>query len=120
MLPFINRILITTIHSATGVTPAEIMFGSSIQLERGIISPLLSDELFALQKTCTYPEYITNMWTSQQSLILKARSNLLKKDAKHNAKKSEENDGDITVFPVDSFVLAEPLNYFTVRKEPNN
>ena len=51
--------------------------------------------------------------------ILKARSNLLKKDAKHIAKKSEENDGDITVFPVDSYVLAEPLNYFTVRKEPN-
>ena len=59
------------------------------------------------------------MWTSQQSLILKARSNLLNKDAKHIAKKSEENDGDITVFPVDSYVLAEPLNYFTVRKEPN-
>ena len=59
------------------------------------------------------------MRTSQQSLILKARSNLLNKDAKHIAKKSEENDGDITVFPVDSYVLAEPLNYFTVRKEPN-
>ena len=119
MLPFINRILITTLHSATGMTPAEVIFGSAIQLERGIISPLLSDELFTLQKTCTYQEYITNMWTSQQSLILKARSNLLNKDAKHVAKKSEENDGDITIFPVDSYVLAEPLNYFTVRKEPN-
>ena len=119
MLPFINRILITTIHSATGVSPAEVMFGSSLQLERGIISPLLSDELTTLQKTCTYPEYITNMWASQQSLILKARENLQAKDAKHMAKKSEENDGDITIFPVDSYVLAEPLNYFTVRKEPN-
>jgi hypothetical protein len=92
------------------MTPAEVIFGSSIQLERGIISPLLSDELFTLQKTCTYQEYITNMWTSQQSLILKARSNLLNKDAKHIAKKSEENDGDTTIFPVDSYVLAEPLN----------
>jgi hypothetical protein len=119
MLPFINRILITTIHSATGVSPAEVMFGSSLQLERGIISPLLADELTTLQKTCTYPEYITNMWASQQSLILKARENLQAKDAKHIAKKSEENDGDITIFPVDSYVLAEPLNYFTVRKEPN-
>ncbi len=69
MLPFINRILITTIYSATGASPAEVIFGSSVQLERGIISPLLSDELTALQKTCTYPDYITNMWTSQQSLI---------------------------------------------------
>ena len=77
MLPFINRILITTLHSATGMTPAEVIFGSSIQLERGIISPLLSDELSTLQNTCTYQEYITNMRTSQQSLILKARSNLL-------------------------------------------
>jgi hypothetical protein len=119
MLPFINRILITTIHSATGVTPAEVMFGSSVQLERGIISPLLTDELNTLQKTCTYPEYITKMWASQQSLISKARENLQAKDTKHMAKKNEENDGDITTFPVDSYVLAEPLNYFTVRKEPN-
>jgi hypothetical protein len=119
MLPFINRILINTIHSATGVSRAEVMFGSSLQLERGIISPLLSDELTTLQKTCTYPEYITNMWASQQSLILKARENLQAKDTKHMVKKSEENDGDITTFPVDSYVLAEPLNYFTIRKEPN-
>ena len=34
-------------------------------------------------------------------------------------RKVRENDGDITTFPVDSYVLAEPLNYFTVRKEPN-
>ncbi len=32
MLPFINRILITTLHSATGMTPAEVIFGSAIQL----------------------------------------------------------------------------------------
>ncbi len=117
MLPFINRILITT---ATGVSPAEVMFGSSLQLERGIISALLSDELNALQKTCTYPDYITNMWAYQQSLISKARENLQAKDAKHMAKKSEENGGDITIFPVDSYVLAEPLNYFTVRRSRTN
>ncbi len=97
MLPFINRILITTIHSGTGVSPAEVMFGSSVQLERDIISHLLSDELTALQKT-----YITNMWAYQQSLISKARENLQAKDAKHMVKKSEENDGDITTFSVDS------------------
>ena len=59
-----------------------------------------------------YQEYVD---CSTESHI-KARSNLLNKDAKHIAKKSKENDGDITVFPVDSYVLAEPLNYFTVRK----
>ena len=59
------------------------------------------------------------MWASQQSLISKARENLQAKDAKHMAKKSEENDGDITTSPVDSYVLAEPLSYFTIRKEPN-
>ncbi len=96
------------------------MFGSSLQLERGIISPLLADELTTLQKTCTFPDHITNMWASQQSLILKARENLQAKDAKHMAKKSEENDGDITIFPVDSYVLAEPLNYFTVRRSPTS
>jgi hypothetical protein len=38
---------------------------------------------------------------------IKARENLQAMDSKHTAKKSEENDGDITIFPVDSYVLAE-------------
>ena len=67
----------------------------------------------------TYKEYITNLWISQQALIQKARSNLLEKDAKHLLKRNLENGYKVTIFPIHSYVLAEKLNYFTVRKETN-
>ena len=119
MLPFINRILITSVHSATGVSPAELVFGPFIPLDRGILAPLMKDEIETIQATCTYKEYVTNMWTAQNHLIKKARSNLEEKDAKHLSEKDIMNNGEITVFPIGSYVLAEKLNYFTVRAETN-
>ena len=118
MLPFINRILITAIHSSTGMSPAEIIFGRSIQLERGILAPL-GEEVEAIQKNSSYKEYITNLWNSQQTIISKARSNLKEKDAKNIAQRLEANEGEVTKFPIHSYVLVEPQNYFTIRKETN-
>jgi len=119
MLPFVNRILNTAVHSATGVSPAELVFGPFIQLDRGILAPLMEDEVKTIQETCTYKEYVTNMWTTQSHLLKKARSNLEEKDAKHLAEKDIMNNGEITIFPIGSYVLAEKLNYFTVRAETN-
>ena len=39
------------------------------------------------------------------------------RDAKHLERKSLENDGEVTKFPIGSYVLAEKLNFFTIRKE---
>ena len=72
-----------------------------------------------IHKLCTYREWVTNLWNSQQALIMKARSNLQEKDAKHLSEKNQKNDNEVTIFPIDSYVLAEKLNYFTVRKETN-
>jgi hypothetical protein len=119
MLPFTKRILNSTIHSSTGMSPAEIIFGSSISLNRGILAPLMEKEIDTLRKTCTYKEYVTNMWSTQQTLIGKARANLQEKDTKHILSKNKKNDNEVTKFPIDSYVLAENPNYFLVRKEPN-
>jgi hypothetical protein len=59
MLPFTNRILNSMIHSSTGMSPAEIIFGSSLSLNRGILAPLMEKEMDSLRKTCTYKEYVT-------------------------------------------------------------
>ena len=117
MLPFTNRILNSTTHSSTGMSPAEIIFGSSIRLNRGILAPLLEGEINTVLKNCTYKEYITNMWSTQQALIARARANLQEKDAKHILKKNEKNDNEVTKFPIDSYVLAENPNYWLVRKD---
>ena len=38
-VPLVQRILNTEVHSSTGVSPAELLFGSSIALTRGLFSP---------------------------------------------------------------------------------
>jgi len=119
MLPFTNRILNSTVHSSTGMSPAEITFESSIRLNRGILAPLLEGEIDTVWKNCTYKEYITNMWSTQQSLIARARANLQEKDTKQILKKNEKNDNEVTKFPIDSYVLTENSSYWLVRKEPN-
>jgi transposase InsO family protein len=119
MLPFTNRILNSTVHSSTGMSPAEITFESSIRLNRGILAPLLEGEIDTVWKNCTYKEYITNMWSTQQSLIARARANLQEKDTKQILKKNEKNDNEVTKFPIDSYVLTENSSYWLVRREPN-
>jgi len=43
-LPLVQRILNTEIHSSTGVSPAQLIFGNSIDLDRGIFQPKHVDE----------------------------------------------------------------------------
>jgi hypothetical protein len=120
-IPFIQRKLLSTIHSSTGLAPAEIIFGSAISLERGIISPLLDEEREAIQCTSTYQDWVRNLIATQDLLIAKARDNLRQKDAKHLEKRKADMEEVLAqpLFPINSYVLAEPLGYFTTRKEPN-
>ena len=69
-LPLIERILNTEKHSSTGVSPAKLIFGNSIDLDRGILNPLSSGT--------ANPENL-GTWTSrmletQRELIERART----------------------------------------------
>ena len=71
----------------------------------------------AVQQSCSFPDWVNEMLNRQAFLIEKAQANLKARDAKHLERKGLENDGEITIFPIGSYVLAEKLNFFTIRKE---
>ena len=71
----------------------------------------------AVQQSCSFPVWVNEMLNRQAFLIEKAQANLKARDAKHLERKGLENDGEITIFPIGSYVLAEKLNFFTIRKE---
>jgi hypothetical protein len=54
-LPFIQRIINSSIDSSIGVSPASILFGNAIDLDRGIISP------FSIQNNMTLSQRTSNM-----------------------------------------------------------
>jgi hypothetical protein len=115
-LPFIQRIINTMPHTATGISPAEIIT-PSLNLQRRILVDQELEVYEAIQQSCTFPEWINEMLNIQNHLIEKAQANLKARDAKHLERKSLENDGEVTKFPIGSYVLAEKLNFFTIRKE---
>ena len=81
----------------------------------------MDDEREAIQSTSTYQDWVRNLIATQDLLIAKARDNLRQKDAKHLEKREADMEEILAqpLFPINSYVLAEPLGYFTTRKEPN-
>jgi len=62
-LPLVQRILNAHVKEALGVSPTQILFGNSIQLDRGIILPNLPN------KTTTLSEWMAKMLQAQSEII---------------------------------------------------
>ena len=63
VLPMVQRIMNATIHSSTGVAPATLLFGLSLNLDRGILSAMpKSSEI-------DVPAYVQKMQRAQVELI---------------------------------------------------
>jgi hypothetical protein len=95
-LPLIQRILNSTVHSRTGVAPAELLFGTACNLTRGLFQTKEQVEKHL-------SEWADDMLTKQAHLIRVAEENQLSQDSAHIASHTHE----VTVFPVNSYVLIE-------------
>jgi hypothetical protein len=99
-LPLVARILNSTVHSAIGVSPAALLYGNAINLDRGIFLPqeaVVSSE----QPISTWS---ANMLKEQQDLLDKAQRRQELVNAKHTF-----DDGTAeqpTYYPPNSFVVA--------------
>ena len=93
-LPIVQRIINTQVHSATGMSPAEIVFPDGNQLDRNVINDLDNAPIQA---------YVEALHAAQANILKIAEENLRQKDKKH----MEEYSNERTEFDVGSFVLAE-------------
>ena len=100
ILPFVQRILNSSINSRMKVSPAQLMFGNSIDLDRDILLP--ADEHLLPAKSLT--RSLDQMLHTQQNLTRIARELLIQSDKEHN----EEIHESLTEFAIGSFVLAQP------------
>ena len=98
-LPLVQRIMNASTHRSTGVSPAQIVFGNAVNLERNLL-PLEHPP------NSTNPhEYLDELLKVQREIIEVARRNLEETDLFHL---SQRGGKEITEFPPDSYVL---LNY---------
>ena len=92
-LPFVQRIINSSIHEITGVAPASMLFWNQVNLDGGILIP----------NTEKSSALISNMLYIQDQIMLNAIAKVTLAKAWHLVK----NAKPLTVFPVGSYVAAK-------------
>jgi hypothetical protein len=100
MLPIVQRIMMAEPNDVIGVSPAQLLFGNSIQLNRGIFLPNLPKE--GVEAEIALSDWADKMFEAAQRVLLDTAQWLQQqKDARH----MEATTGVITRFDVGSYVL---------------
>ena len=111
-LPLVSRIMNTHKSSVTGVSPAELLFGNAVNLDRGLILP--QSEMNNDHKPLS--KHAAEMLEAQRKLTKFAEKMQRRKDAAHMA----NADPKRTTYANGEYVLvAYPSNAVTLRKAPN-
>lgn len=100
-LPLVQRIMNASVHSTLGFSPAQILFGNSVRLDR----QLLPDKNIPEERLPEYKEYVTDMLKAQQIILQTAEKNQRESDQFNIAARGGKS---ITEFPINSYVL---VNY---------
>jgi len=102
-LPLVQRIVNAMVKKSTGVSPAQLLFGNALRLDRNVI---LDEEQLAPAQGKKLPKYISDLIKVQSALILKAQTLQQETDQYHVALRKP--GGPLTEFPIGSYVLVEP------------
>ena len=100
-LPLVMRILNSEEKTNTGLSPAEILFGNTVDLGRRILHEPFESSPDSSQPLSVYME---KLLADQASLIQVAQATQLKHDTHHMSTFSP----NFTEFPVNSYVLLDP------------
>ena len=116
--PLVQRIFNSTVSDSTGVSPAQIIYGGALNLNRGFIFSIEDKEKYDSQVQLS--DYAKDMLARQEEIIVLARKHQNKVNEKYLASKTEKyKHMKVTSFPVNSYVL---LGYpdSNIKKGPPN
>jgi len=126
VLPLVQRIINSKVHETTGVTPAQLLFGNSIQLSQELFLPQEIQE--AIQKNSSTPlpplsQYTSDLLKLQADVLIAAQVSQIKRDMTETVKrKIKLQKKTTTEFNNNSYVLMEHAQLkggLTGKKAPN-
>ena len=102
MLPLIQRIMNATIHSATGETPANLLFSGAVNIDRELFihAPNLDDD----ENARRLGDYVEGLVRAERLLLDVSQLHQQQTNAENLAKRRK---GPSTVFPINSYVLVQ-------------
>ena len=95
-LPIVQRYINTSVHSATGCTPAEIVFPSGAEIDKKLLVDTSGGEPLS--------EYIQELQAAQHRIIALAEQRLRQRDRSHVDRRSE---GEEPTYEEGTYVLVE-------------
>jgi len=99
-LPLVQRIFNADVKASLGVSPAQIIFGNSIQLDRGILFDHIPNS------SITLSDWMRKMLDAQAQIVAIARRQLDERDEHHTS----QAPAHVTSFPVNSYVLIDYID----------
>jgi len=100
----VQRIINSSVHDSIGVSPAQIIFGDSLNLNRGFIISVENKEKFDSEVVMT--EYCKDMIERQAEIIAIAQKHQAQVNEQYILSKNKKYKGiEVTTFPVNSYVL---------------
>ena len=91
LLPSVMRIMNTNVHECMSTSPADLMTGYAVNLDRGIFLP----EKALSKVNITLPHWAAWMLKEQQRLLKTAEKLQRAKDAANIAKRTKQNPNDL-------------------------
>ena len=114
MCPFIQRIMNAEVVSSLGFSPADIVFGKAINLDRSVLVP---NKIIACEARPDLAEYVSKLIEVQKFVTKSAAEAQRRIDAEHIVQRGGEH---VTEFPVHSYVTLEyPVSIGGRRAAPS-
>jgi hypothetical protein len=102
VLPLVQRIMNSSIHSAIKCCPAQLVFTDAIDLDRNILHDSLARDVISL------PQWHKDVVRAQTYLIQAVQKLLIDVDEAHRVKR--QRPGQVTTYPIGSYILVQHLN----------
>jgi transposase InsO family protein len=109
MLPLVQRIINASNHVATGFSPAQLLFGDSVDHRRGLFPTSITSADGPMPPTFTNThEWLTHLLLQQQTLLKSARSSQETLNNRNLSERNEKREGEaVTSHPLGSYVLVK-------------
>jgi hypothetical protein len=106
VLPMVQRIINASVHKSIGVSPAQIIFGNSIQLDRNVYNTAFPHVHNADKESDSFGRWAADMLKKQSDIIRIAYETQLKTDEFHMSQVKFDPEEE-TIYPINSYVLVQ-------------
>jgi transposase InsO family protein len=104
-LPLVQRIMNATVSASTGVTPASIIFGNAVDLDKGLL-PYAQKSTIVYEEGKPLNEYLAKLLTNQAHIVALAQETQYVVNQEHIRRKTDQGN-QVTGYDINDYVIYE-------------